>query len=370
MKKRQFVLGAVAAALACMMFVLAGCSGANNYQPALKSAEVAPPVIGEEGTLRVGVNTENPPLAGMGSGKIIGIDVDIASAIADEMGLKISIVDVGSDPASAIADGKVDIVMGIDSSNSESDFWVSPSYLPTGIALFATSPDAGIPTADSGATFAAQTSSKSAWAVSNEFGEDALKSTDSLSDAFTALQNGEVQYVAADAIIGLYAAHGANDGQGMEVSIVAMLMKPSGYCMGVANENTELQTVAGDVLARLVENGTIDVIERKWLGTSLALDNLTVIGDAAASDGSSDGTGSDSTEGDGSDDTESGSADGTEGDTGDGSADASGDGTTDDGSGDAGDGSGDTGDTGDDTGVGTPVGMEGESGDGTGDGTE
>ena len=280
---------AAAAALACMGLMLCGCSGSNNYQPPLKEASVAPPVIGEEGTLRVGVNTENPPLAGMGSGKIIGIDVDIAAALADELGLKVSIVDVGSDAASAIAEGKVDVVMGIDAANAESDYWVSSSYLPTGIALFALSPDAGVPTPDSGATFAAQVSSKSAWAVSNEFGQDALTSTNSLSDAFAALQAGTVQYVAADAIIGLYAAHG----QGLDVSVVAMLMKPSGYCMAVSVENAELQQVAGDALANLVNNGTIDVIERKWLGASVALDGLQVIGDGSAVEGSDD-TASDS----------------------------------------------------------------------------
>ena len=88
-------------------------------------------------TLRVGVNTENPPLAGMGSGKIIGIDVDIAAALADELGLKLSVVDVGSDPAGALANGTVDVVLGIDDSASDGDFWRSASYLPTGIALFA-----------------------------------------------------------------------------------------------------------------------------------------------------------------------------------------------------------------------------------------
>mgnify|MGYP002508577097 CR=1 FL=1 len=47
-----------------------------------------------------------------------------------------------------------------------------------------------------------------------------------------------------------------------------MLMKPSGYCMAVASANTDLQTAAGDVLANLAGNGTISVIERKWLGTA------------------------------------------------------------------------------------------------------
>ncbi len=331
---------ALTAALACMTGMLVGCNSSNSYQPALKSAQVASPVIGEDGTLRVGVNTENPPLAGMGSGKIIGIDVDIASALADQLGLKISIVDVGSDPAAALADKKVDVVMGIDAANVEGDYWTSPSYLPTGIAVFALSADAGIPEEGSDATFAAQQSSKSAWAVSNEFGEGALTPTDTLKDAFVALRDGQVKYVAADAIIGLYAAHGLDEG--LDVSIVAMLMKPSGYCMAVAADNTDLQTAAGDVLANLVSNGTIDVIERKWLGTSVALDTLPVIGNASASD--------------------SGSASGDTGtDSGDSASDGSGDGSSE------GDGSGDSGDSGDSS-DGDSSGDSGD-GDGSGDGS-
>ncbi len=334
--RRRILVMAAAAALACMALALCGCNGSNNYQPPLKEATVAPPVIGEEGTLRVGVNTENPPLAGMGSGKIIGIDVDIASAIADELGLKVSIVDVGSDPASFIAEGKVDVVLGIDAANADSDYWVSSSYLPTGIALFALSPDAGVPTADSGATFAAQVSSKSAWAVSNEFGQDSLTSTNSLSDAFAALQAGTVQYVAADAIIGLYAAHG----QGLDVSVVAMLMKPSGYCMAVSAENVDLQQAAGDVLTNLVSNGTIDVIERKWLGASVALDGLTVIGDGSAPAGdtgdqaTADDNGGDTSDGDNSDGDST-----SDGDNGDGDSD-NGDSGNDNSDGDGSDGDG------------------------------
>lgn len=327
MRKRSFVAVAFAALLAVGLFGLAGCTGSGTYQPELKSAEVAPPVIGEEGTLRVGVNTENPPLAGMGSGKIIGIDVDIAAALADELGLKLSVVDVGSDPAGALANGTVDVVLGIDDSSSDGDFWRSASYLPTGIALFALTPDAGIPTQDSGATFAAQVSSKSAWAVSNGFGESSLTPTDSLKEAFEALEAGSVQYVAADAVIGLYAAHG----QGLDVSIVAMLMSPTGYCMGVSNENVDLQTAAGDVLARLVSDGTINVIERKWLGTTVALGDLTVVSDLTASAADA-ATGSDT-----SDSNESGDA---------GSSDSGDSGSEDAGSGDSSDGSDESGDTG------------------------
>ena len=334
---------ALGAALACMTLMLAGCNGSNDYRPQLKEAAVQTPVIGEEGTLRVGVNTENPPLAGMGNGKIIGIDVDIAAALADELGLKLSIVETGSDPAAALANNEADIILGIDNASAEGDFWMSPSYLPTGIALFSLSPDAGVPQPGGDATFAAQVSSKSAWAVTNEFGEGALTSTDSLSEAFQALKAGTVQYVAADAIIGLYAAHGVDDG--LDVSIVAMLMKPSGYCMAVASANTDLQTAAGDVLANLAGNGTISVIERKWLGTSVALDDLTVIDETTPVSSSDDGSGdgSDGSGEEGADDGSDGDGAGDDGASGEGVGSGDGDGSGEGGG--SGDGSG--GDTGD-----------------------
>ena len=141
MRKRLSVI-VVACVFACAMSImLAGCAGDSTYEPEGKSPTVSSPTIGQSGTLRVGVNTEKSPLAGMSSDgeRIIGIDVDVAAAIADELGLKLSIVDVGSDPAGALSNGKVDIVMDIDSSDAPSGVWVSERYVPTGIALFALS---------------------------------------------------------------------------------------------------------------------------------------------------------------------------------------------------------------------------------------
>lgn len=265
MGKRIRFIAVLAAAMTCLALAMGGCSS-SHYQPALKDPAVEPPVIGQAGTLRVGVDTTNPPLAGMGSDKIIGIDVDIAAALADRLGLKLSIVDVGSDPEGALAEGKVDIVMGIDQSEG-GDFWLSEAYLPTGVAAFASSPDAPVPVAGGSAKFSAQISSKSAWAVSNEFGDAALTSTTNLTDAFADLANGTDSYVAADAVIGSYAAHG----QGVDVSIVAMLLAPSGYCIGVSKDNADLQATVAQAVGDLTGGGVIDVIEKKWLGTALDL---------------------------------------------------------------------------------------------------
>lgn len=266
--------------------MLAGCASSSTYEPEAKSAKVSSPTIGQDGTLRVGVNTDKSPLAGMGkdNAKIIGMDVDIAAAIADELGLKLSIVDVGSDPEGALKDGKVDIVMGIDSSDTTDAFWLSDEYLPTGVALFSlSSGKATVPTKDSGASIAAQISSKSAWAVTNEFGDASLKTATTLADAFTQLDSGKVNYVASDAIIGSYAARL----QGLDVQIVALMDSAGGYCVGVSSENSQLRTSIEEALKTLTSNGMIGVIEMKWLGQSLDLTSVGKTAGAAATKSSS-----------------------------------------------------------------------------------
>lgn len=258
------------------MAALTGCSavssvmGGSSYQPELKSAVVSTPAIGQSGTLRVGVDTEKAPLAGVDSSQnIIGIDVDVAAALADELGLKLSIVDVGSDPEGALADGKVDLVMGIDSLDSSGlNMWFSENYLPTGVALIAlSSQNASVPTAQSSLQIAAQISSTSAWAVDNEFGESALVSVKNLSDAFSQLESGKVGYVAADAVIGAYAAHR----QEIDADVVALMTNLGGYCIGISKSNTQLQTAVSDALSKLVDGGVVDVVESKWFGSVLDL---------------------------------------------------------------------------------------------------
>ncbi len=266
------------AVFACLLMasalLLGACSSAEQYQPSLPDATLTKPAIAKDGVLRVGVNTDKSPLAGLGNNKIIGIDVDIAAALADEFGLKLEVVDVGSDPKKAISDGEVDMVLGIDSTDKQIDIWKSDVYIPTGVALFAlTSRNAPVPTATSKPEIAAQVSSKSAWAVTNTFGEDALSSTVDLATAFNDLASGDIEYVASDAIIGMYAANR----QGVDVSIIALLEPAGGYCAGTATDNTKLQTALKDALNTLKNNGIIDVIETKWLGKPLDFDDIDVI---------------------------------------------------------------------------------------------
>lgn len=260
----------IGALLCCaMVLVFSGCSS-ETYQPKEKTPSVSTPVVGKEGVLRVGVDANSSPFAGTTSSSgIVGINVDIAAAIADELGLKLEIVDYGSDPAKALSSGNVDIVMGVDESNSTYNFWSSDAYIESAVALFSTDSSAKIPS-DSTSKIAAQTSSMSAWEVNKQFGEESLVSSESLKAAFADLDSGTVDYVAADAVIGSFAANQ----DGIEVSLVGLLQKPSGYAIGVSDDNSDLKQAISDTLAKMSENGVIELIEKKWLGAHIDLSKV------------------------------------------------------------------------------------------------
>lgn len=308
---RRCLKAAVAAiSLATVAIVgLAGLSGctANGADgiPQLKAATLSEPAIAEDGVLRVGVNSGNSPLAGSSGERIIGIDVDIAAALADELGLSVEVLDVGSDGADAIQSNEVDVVLGVESGSAESGCWLSSQYLQTGVVLFqeaggtASAPPADATSLD----IAAQVSSKSAWAVTNVFGDDSLAAATDLGAAFSSLESGDVDYVASDAVIGLYAANR----QGTDVQVCALLESLAGYCAMVSDSNAELQSAISDALSTIKGNGVLAVIESKWLGVEVDLSgiskvegegsqstNAAVTGDGEDGDDGSDSDGNDS----------------------------------------------------------------------------
>lgn len=254
----------------CLTGVLAGCAS-YDYKPESKAAAVTTPVIHQEGKLVVGVDTNNPPLAGQAS-KIVGIDIDIAAAIADELGLQLEIVDVGSAPVANLNDGTVDIVMGIDASLNDSAMWKSETYLQTAPVIFALEgADVAMPSAGMAEKIAVQTASLSATLVTNEFGADVLQNESALDVAFNSLKDGLVTYVAADSVIGGYAATTID---GCDVKPIAALQSPTGYSIGVLNSNTDLKVTVQDTLKKLYDSGVISVIEKKWIGFNVDFNAL------------------------------------------------------------------------------------------------
>jgi polar amino acid transport system substrate-binding protein len=289
--KRRTSLAVLVFAMCALVACLTGCSQLQQlgigsqqeaYTPQKNAAVVSSPTIGEDGVLRVGVSSSNAPFSTQANGKLAGIDVDVAAALATQMGLDLQLVDVGADAEGALKDGSVDIVMGLSSDDASSTTAVTNAYLPTAVALF--SIDAtGLPS--KGEQIEAQSASMSAWEVSNQYGDTQLKSASDLKSAFTDLVGGQVNYVASDAIVGTYVSHS----MGADARIVGLMQKVDGYRIGVGKSNADLQTAVSNALSTISQNGTIDVIEQKWLGDTIDLSGyaLTPNAEKAASIASS-----------------------------------------------------------------------------------
>lgn len=280
--KRIAACCAAAALSAVMLLAATGCQqNQEPYTPPEATPAVGKPTVSTEGVLKVGVNANNAPLAGQpsSSSKIVGIDVDMAAALADQLGLKLEVVDVASDAAGALSSGKVDVVMGVNKSDSPS-FWTSDTYLPTSVALFATTSNSSVPANAASTKIAAQVSSNSAWAVTNEYDSSTITTTEDLKSAFSALQSGEVQYVAADAVVGSYVAHNA----GIDVHMVALMQAVGGYSVGVLDGNTQLKQAVSNALSAMNSNGVASVIQKKWLGAPMDLSGVKLTAGASESD--------------------------------------------------------------------------------------
>ena len=262
------VLGLVVAL--CLALPLSGCSS-NSYTPELKEQTVSDSALNTSGTLRVGVNASNPPYAAESSGSIIGIDVDVAAALADQMGLKLELVDVGTATDTAFSRENVDIVMGVEEENSA--YWLSDAYMNSGIALFSLTENAEAPTAGGSFKVAAQSSSMSAWEVTDHYGEACLENATDPNAAFEALSTGTANYVAADSTIGKYVIHTS----GIEAYPIALLQEATPCCVAVESTNTELQQAVSEALSSLVNGGIVNVIEGRWLGETVDISALTVI---------------------------------------------------------------------------------------------
>jgi polar amino acid transport system substrate-binding protein len=316
--------------LAAASFNLSGCFGIGKQGSlTLPAATIAPPEINSSGVLTVGVDPAHAPFAGSSGGKTIGMDVDIAAAIAEKLGLRLSIVPVqsGEDVSSKLKNHEIDLYMGLqtDATSTYSEAQVGP-YLVDGPAVFMIDVSGDMPFDPNqlvGVQIAAQEKSLSAWQVGKDYGEANVLSLATLEEVFNQLNSGAVSYAAADAVVGSFLAMDYKN-----IRCKSILGSAKGVYMGVAKDRAELASRLTEVLKTLRDDGSLEVIIAKWLGSYAAalvsnnssIEKVTSAGDSAVGDV---GVDPNSVQGNGG----AGDAGGTEGGTGgDGEGDGAGEG--------------------------------------------
>ncbi len=290
----------LAIALALALTALVACTPAEP-EAALKPV-VAPPAIATAGTLLAGVDLEVPPYAGEDDGRQAGLDIDVAAALAEQLGLSVKIVQVApSQAATALADATADIVLSMPlDETSVLGATIAGTYASSGPAFFTLSADASAsPGADASVDASAESSapvgtasiadeltladmtqlkvgaqqgSASFWLLDYELGKGGVQSFPTLRAAFDALAAGEIDVVAADALTGAYIARDYPD-----VTFAGQPTQASLLGIGVLAENTELASAVRSALDKLAADGVLDQIRAKWVGDLPQLE--TVVSD-------------------------------------------------------------------------------------------
>ncbi|WP_294809706.1 transporter substrate-binding domain-containing protein [uncultured Gemmiger sp.] len=263
-----------------MMMSLAACgSSASSASSEAVSSEAASSEVASSaasseaaelttvtpGKLTMSTNAAFPPYESTDdNGNFVGIDIDVAAAIAEKLGLELQVDDMDFDAALLAAqNGKSDLVMaGVTVTEDRQlvmDF--SDSYA-TGIQSIIVKEDSDIATPDDLADkmIGTQRGTTGYIYCSDDFGDEHVTPYDDGLTAVQALVNGQVDAVVIDnAPAKEFVA--ANPG----LKILDTSYAEEDYAIGVAKGNTAMLDAINGALEELKNDGTLQAIIDKYI---------------------------------------------------------------------------------------------------------
>ena len=245
-------------ALLMLAILQIGCQTADSSWERVQAA----------GVLRVGLDPTYPPFEVDDGGNLYGLDIDLANAIAKDLGVDVQFVYFGYDGLyDALATEQVDVLISalVIIPERTRDFSYSNSYFNAGEILIVPADNNTIETmADlSGKTVAVELGSlghveATEWAKRVENLEIMTFST--ADEAITAVQQNVTHAALTDAISGRLFLR---DHDGLKRLPESVTVEP--FALVVRNEDEQLLDVLNQSLATLQQSGQLDQIEVKWL---------------------------------------------------------------------------------------------------------
>ncbi len=219
-------------------------------------------------TLTMGTNASFPPYEFYENEKIVGIDAEIAAAIAEKLGMELKIEDMEFKAIiPAVTTGKIDFGMAGMTVTEErlQSVNFSETYA-TGIQAIIVKEGSEIKSVDDlyaeGATWkvGVQDATTGDIYCTDDFGEDRVSKFPVGADAVEALKTGKVDCVIIDnEPAKAYVA--ANEG----LTILDTQYAVEDYAIAVALENTELLEKINGALKELIDDGTVKTIIEKYI---------------------------------------------------------------------------------------------------------
>ena len=232
---------------------------------AFAAEEAAVPTT-EEGFLNIATNAEFPPYEFKEGDGFAGIDIEIAGAIAEELGLELKVNDVefGS-IIGGVQTGKYDMgIAGMTVTDERLESVNFSDSYATGIQVIIVKEDSEIQSADDleGKMIGVQQDTTGDIYCCSDFGDENVTEFKTAADAVQALVAGKVDCVVIDnepAKSYVQAAKG--------LKILESEYVTEDYAICIAKENEELLAAVNGVLAELEGSGALKEIVDKYIGT-------------------------------------------------------------------------------------------------------
>ena len=264
-----------------MVLSLAACGGgsdapansdtpANTGTPANTDAPAAFTTV-EAGKLHMSTNAAFPPYEmTTDAGGFEGIDVEVAQAIAEKLGLELVVDDMGFDAAlTAVQTGQSDIAMaGITVNPVRQEVMDFSDSYATGVQVIIVKEDSPIATVDDLASAEMIGTQKATTGYiycsdtpeNGGYGEDHVTAFDTGALAVMALVNGQVDAVVID---NEPAKSFVAENEGLKILDTEFAVED--YAIGLAKGNTALLEAVNAAMAELKADGTFQGIVDKYI---------------------------------------------------------------------------------------------------------
>ena len=277
MKQMKKVL-CLALGLAMSLSLLAACSGGGSASPSPSASAPAPSASApaesglttvEAGKLHMSTNAAFPPYEMVkDDGTFEGIDVEVAGAIAQKLGLELVVDDMGFDAALLAAqNGQSDIVMaGVSVTPDRQEVMDFSDSYATGIQVVIVKEGSdvtmdnlsekmiGCQKATTGYLYASDTPENGG------YGEDHVNGYDSGALAVQALLNGQIDAVIID---DAPAQEFVKANEGLKILETPWITED--YCAAVDEGNEALLNAINNALVEMIEDGTVQEILDKYI---------------------------------------------------------------------------------------------------------
>ena len=229
-----------------------------------ETAEAGEVTTVTEGILTMGTNAAFPPYEYYEGDTVVGIDAEIAQAIAEKLGLSLEIVDMDFNSIiTAVQSGKVDV--GIAGMTVEPDRLENVDFTDsyaTGVQVVIVTEDSDIASVDDleGKLIGTQEGTTGWSYCSEDYGDDMVIQYTNGATAVQALLDGKVDCVVIDQQPALSFVE-ANEG----LKILETEYAVEDYAIAVSKDNTALRDAINTALNELIEDGTVQGILDKYI---------------------------------------------------------------------------------------------------------